>query len=167
MTPPKVRFAPSPTGMLHVGNLRTALVNYLYARHAGGAFMLRIDDTDDVRSTAEFEQAIREDLLWMGMAWDEEDRQTARLSRYDEALQTLLDSGRAYPCYETQEELSLKRKSQLMAGKPPVYDRAALALANSHAGRDSDTLTLKQKNDRKETEDFYMNVSGQDNTESE
>ena len=117
--------------MLHVGNLRTALVNYLYARHAGGAFMLRIDDTDDVRSTAEFEQAIREDLLWMGMAWDEEDRQTARLSRYDEALQTLLDSGRAYPCYETQEELSLKRKSQLMAGKPPVYDRAALALTDA------------------------------------
>ena len=74
--------------------------------------MLRIDDTDDVRSTAEFEQAIREDLLWMGMEWDEEDRQTARLSRYDEALQTLLDSGRAYPCYETQEELSLKRKSR-------------------------------------------------------
>ena len=131
MTTPKVRFAPSPTGMLHVGNLRTALVNYLYARHAGGAFMLRIDDTDDVRSTAEFEQAIREDLLWMGMAWDEEDRQTARLSRYDEALQTLLDSGRAYPCYETQEELSLKRKSQLMAGKPPVYDRAALALSDA------------------------------------
>ena len=131
MTPQKVRFAPSPTGMLHVGNLRTALVNYLYARHAGGAFMLRIDDTDDVRSTAEFEQAIREDLLWMGMAWDEEDRQTSRLKRYDEALQVLLDSGRAYACYETQEELSLKRKSQLMAGKPPVYDRAALALSDA------------------------------------
>ena len=131
MTSPKVRFAPSPTGMLHVGNLRTALVNYLYARNAGGTFMLRIDDTDDVRSTAEFEQAIREDLLWMGMAWDEEDRQTARLSRYDEDLKTLLDSGRAYPCYETQEELSLKRKSQLMAGKPPVYDRAALALSDA------------------------------------
>lgn len=131
MTPPKVRFAPSPTGMLHVGNLRTALVNYLYARHAGGTFMLRIDDTDEARSTAEFEQAIREDLLWMGMAWDEEDRQTERLSRYDEALKRLLESGRAYPCYETQEELSLKRKSQLMAGKPPVYDRAALALSDS------------------------------------
>ena len=130
MTTPKVRFAPSPTGMLHVGNLRTALVNYLYARHAGGTFMLRIDDTDEARSTAEFEQAIREDLLWMGMAWDEEDRQTARLDRYDAALKQLLASGRAYPCYETQEELSLKRKSQLMAGKPPVYDRAALNLSD-------------------------------------
>ena len=129
MTKPKVRFAPSPTGMLHVGNLRTALVNYLYARHAGGAFMLRIDDTDEARSTSEFEQAIRDDLRWMGMVWDDEDRQTARLNRYDEALRKLLDTGRAYPCYETQEELSLKRKSQLMAGKPPVYDRAALSLS--------------------------------------
>lgn len=128
MTHVKVRFAPSPTGMLHVGNLRTALVNYLYARKVGGAFMLRIDDTDETRSTVEFETAIREDMQWMGMQWDEEDRQSARLERYDEALKSLLDSGRAYACYETQEELSLKRKSQLMAGKPPVYDRAALAL---------------------------------------
>ena len=131
MTTPKVRFAPSPTGMLHVGNLRTALVNYLYVRHADGTFMLRIDDTDEARSTAEFEQAIRDDLRWMGMAWDDEDRQTARLERYDAALKSLLDSGRAYPCYETQEELSLKRKSQLMAGKPPVYDRASLTLSES------------------------------------
>jgi glutamyl-tRNA synthetase len=114
--------------MLHVGNLRTALVNYLFARKAGGSFILRIDDTDDTRSTAEFEMAIRKDLQWMGMQWDEEDRQSARLARYDEALKILLASGRAYPCYETQEELSLKRKSQLMAGKPPVYDRSALAL---------------------------------------
>ncbi len=115
MTPAKVRFAPSPTGMLHVGNLRTALINYLFARNAGGSFMLRIDDTDDTRSTVEFEVAIREDLQWMGMQWDEEDRQSARLARYDEALKNLLASGYAYPCYETQEELSLKRKSQLMA----------------------------------------------------
>ena len=78
MTPAKVRFAPSPTGMLHVGNLRTALINYLFARNAGGSFMLRIDDTDDTRSTVEFEEAIREDLQWMGMQWDEEDRQSAR-----------------------------------------------------------------------------------------
>ena len=128
MTPAKVRFAPSPTGMLHVGNLRTALVNYLYARSAGGSFMLRVDDTDDARSTAKFEAAIREDLQWMGIKWDEEDRQSARLARYDGALKMLLESSRAYPCYETQEELSLKRKSLLMAGKPPVYDRSALAL---------------------------------------
>ena len=131
MTLAKVRFAPSPTGMLHVGNLRTALVNYLYVRNAGGAFMLRIDDTDDTRSTAEFEAAIREDLQWMGMQWDEEDRQSARLARYDEALKMLLASGRAYPCYETQEELSLKRKSQLVAGKPPVYDRTGLTLTEA------------------------------------
>jgi len=131
MTPAKVRFAPSPTGMLHVGNLRTALINYLFARNAGGSFMLRIDDTDDTRSTVEFEVAIREDLQWMGMQWDEEDRQSARLARYDEALKMLLASGYAYPCYETQEELSLKRKSQLMAGKPPVYDRSALALTEA------------------------------------
>ena len=131
MIPAKVRFAPSPTGMLHVGNLRTALINYLFARNAGGSFMLRIDDTDDTRSTVEFEVAIREDLQWMGMQWDEEDRQSARLARYDEALKMLLASGYAYPCYETQEELSLKRKSQLMAGKPPVYDRSALALTEA------------------------------------
>ena len=131
MTPAKVRFAPSPTGMLHVGNLRTALINYLFARNAGGSFMLRIDDTDDTRSTVEFEEAIREDLQWMGMQWDEEDRQSARLARYDEALKMLVASGHAYPCYETQEELSLKRKSQLMAGKPPVYDRSALALTEA------------------------------------
>ncbi len=131
MTSAKVRFAPSPTGMLHVGNLRTALVNYLYVRKAGGSFMLRIDDTDETRSRAEFEMAIREDLQWMDMQWDEEDRQSTRLIRYDEALKVLLASGRAYPCYETQEELSLKRKSQLMAGKPPVYDRSALALTEA------------------------------------
>ena len=124
----KVRFAPSPTGKLHVGNLRTALVNFLYARKAGGQFMLRIDDTDTERSSAEFESAIRHDLQWMGMHWDVEDRQSDRLQRYDDALQTLLASGQAYACYETPEELNLKRKAQLMAGRPPVYDRAGLKL---------------------------------------
>ena len=131
MTQIKVRFAPSPTGKLHVGNLRTALVNYLYARKAGGSFMLRIDDTDTERSTTEFETAIRDDLQWMGMQWDAEDRQSDRLSRYDDALKALLDSGRAYACYETPEELNLKRKAQLMAGRPPVYDRAGLKLSDT------------------------------------
>ena len=126
----KVRFAPSPTGNLHVGNLRTALVNYLFARAAGGVFMLRIDDTDTERSTPEFEASIRADLEWMGMSWDVEDRQSARLDRYDEALRQLETAGRAYPCYETQEELALKRKAQLSAGRPPVYDRAALKLTD-------------------------------------
>ena len=128
----KVRFAPSPTGNLHVGNLRTALVNYLFARRADGHFMLRIDDTDTERSTPEFETSIRADLIWMGMEWDSEDRQSQRLGRYDEALQKLVADGRAYACYETQEELALKRKAQLSAGRPPVYDRAALKLSLIH-----------------------------------
>ena len=141
MTDVKVRFAPSPTGNLHVGNLRTALVNYLFARREGGHFMLRIDDTDTERSTPEFEASIRADLEWMGMNWDSEDRQSARLDRYDAALKQLADAGRAYPCYETPEELALKRKAQLSAGRPPVYDRAALKLTdeqkaeNEAAGR--------------------------------
>ena len=124
----KARFAPSPTGNLHVGNLRTALVNFLFARKAGGQFMLRIDDTDTERSTAAFEECIRADLTWMGMAWDVEDRQSERLDRYDAALVQLHADGRAYACYETPEELALKRKAQLSAGRPPVYDRAALKL---------------------------------------
>ena len=124
----KVRFAPSPTGNLHVGNLRTALVNFLFARRQGGHFMLRIDDTDTDRSTSAFEESIRADLNWMGMAWDSEDRQSSRLNHYDAALQRLVADGRAYACYETPEELALKRKSQLSAGRPPVYDRAALKL---------------------------------------
>ena len=127
----KVRFAPSPTGNLHVGNLRTALVNYLFARRANGHFMLRIDDTDTERSTPEFEASIRADLTWMGMGWDSEDRQSQRLERYDEALRRLVADGRAYACYETQEELALKRKAQLSAGRPPVYDRAALKLTDA------------------------------------
>ena len=130
MTDVKVRFAPSPTGNLHVGNLRTALVNYLFARREGGHFMLRIDDTDTERSTPEFEASIRADLEWMGMGWDSEDRQSARLDQYDAALKQLADAGRAYPCYETPEELALKRKAQLSAGRPPVYDRAALKLTD-------------------------------------
>ena len=126
----KVRFAPSPTGNLHVGNLRTALVNFLFARRQGGHFMLRIDDTDTDRSTAAFEKSIRADLAWMGMSWDSEDRQSARLDRYDAALQQLVANGRAYACYETPEELALKRKAQLSAGRPPVYDRAGLKLTD-------------------------------------
>ena len=105
---PKVRFAPSPTGHLHVGNLRTALVNFLYAKKAGGHFMLRIDDTDPQRSTEEFEASIRSDLNWLGISWDSEGRQSERLKKYRSALQTLIENGRAYPCYETQEELQLK-----------------------------------------------------------
>ena len=129
MTAIKVRFAPSPTGRLHVGNLRTALVNYLFARKTGGQFMLRIDDTDTERSSEAFEADIRADLDWMGMGWDCEDRQSLRLARYYEALAQLVAAGRAYACYETPEELSLKRKAQLSAGRPPVYDRAGRKLS--------------------------------------
>ena len=97
----KVRFAPSPTGNLHVGNLRTAFVNYLFARKFDGHFMLRIDDTDEERSTVAFEDSIRADLGWMGMTWESEDRQSNRLARYDAALAGLAAKGRAYACYET------------------------------------------------------------------
>ena len=135
MSSVKVRFAPSPTGRLHVGNLRTALVNYLFARKHGGSFMLRIDDTDKERSSAEFETAIRDDLKWMGMGWDCEDRQSSRLKRYDEALAKLVQSGRAYACYETTDELSLKRKAQLSAGRPPIYDRAGLKLTDQEKAK--------------------------------
>jgi len=135
----KVRFAPSPTGFLHIGNFRTALVNFLFARKEKGHFMLRIDDTDHERSSLEFEKAIIEDLSWMNFKWDSLEKQSNRLNRYDEALETLLDKKRAYACYETAEELSLKRKAQLSSGKPPVYDKSSLRLS------DSDVADLKAK----------------------
>ena len=135
----KVRFAPSPTGFLHIGNFRTALVNFLFARKEKGHFMLRIDDTDHERSSLEFEKAIIEDLSWMNFKWDSLEKQSTRLKRYDEALETLLDKKRAYACYETAEELSLKRKAQLSSGNPPVYDRSSLRLS------DSDVADLKSK----------------------
>ncbi|APE27767.1 glutamate--tRNA ligase [Aurantiacibacter gangjinensis] len=123
------RFAPSPTGRLHVGNIRTALHNWMLAQKAGGRFMLRIDDTDAERSREEYVEAIREDLAWLGLHPDGEERQSARLSLYDEAFERLKDAGRVYPAYETQQELELKRKVQLGRGLPPIYDRAALALS--------------------------------------
>ena len=125
----RVRFAPSPTGRLHVGNARIALANWLFAKRAGGWFLLRFDDTDRERSTAEFDEGIEADLRWLGLTWDELARQSDRLERYDEAAERLKASGRLYACYETPEELALKRKLQLQRGAPPVYDRAALAVA--------------------------------------
>lgn len=125
-----LRFAPSPSGHLHVGNLRTALVNWLCARKEGKPFILRLDDTDRERSTEAFAEQIDEDLRWLGMDWDQRVRQSDRLDRYAKALEALKAAGRAYPCYETPEELSLRRKAQLTAGKPPVYDRAALKLGH-------------------------------------
>jgi len=122
------RFAPSPTGRLHVGNVRTALHNWMLARKSGGSFVLRIDDTDADRSREEFVDAIRDDLEWLGLGWDREERQSARLDRYEAAFDALLAAGRIYPAYETAQELELKRKIQLGRGLPPIYDRAALAL---------------------------------------
>lgn len=129
------RFAPSPSGRLHVGNLRTALHNWLWARKAGGRFVLRIDDTDRERGDEAFVAAIRADLAWLGLTWDEEHRQSERFDRYEAALERLAAAGRAYPAYESAQELELKRKVRLGRGLPPVYDRAALALADADRAR--------------------------------
>ena len=123
------RFAPSPTGYLHVGNLRTALMNYLIARKPGGTFILRIDDTDPERSKQDYVDAIQRDLEWLGLTWDRMERQSERLDRYAEAADALRDKVRFYEALETPVELDLKRKKQLNMGRPPVYDRAALALS--------------------------------------
>ena len=125
-----VRFAPSPTGKIHIGNLRPALINWLFARREGGKFMLRLDDTDQERSKEEFAQAIRDDLTWLGLDWDIEAKQSDRFDRYNEIADRLKAEGRLYPCYETPDELDRKRKRQLARGKPPVYDRAALSLSD-------------------------------------
>jgi glutamyl-tRNA synthetase len=117
------RFAPSPTGRLHVGNIRTALHNYLFARKNGGTFILRIDDTDRERSTAEFDQAIRDDLDWMGLHPDRLFRQSEHFDLYERQFQRLMEAGRVYACYETPEELDLRRKVLLGRGLPPVYER--------------------------------------------
>jgi len=119
------RFAPSPTGRLHVGNIRAALHNFLFARKNGGTFILRIDDTDRERSTAEFDQLIRDDLAWMGLNPDKVVRQSERFDLYEREFQQLKDAGRVYACYETPEELDLRRKVLLGRGLPPVYERKA------------------------------------------
>jgi len=123
------RFAPSPTGYIHVGNLRTALFNYMIARKNGGEFILRLDDTDPERSKQEYADAIMEDMEWLGLTWDRVEKQSDRLERYEEAAQQLRDMDRFYECFETPVELDLKRKKQLNMGKPPVYDRSALKLS--------------------------------------
>ncbi|MBW8728489.1 MAG: glutamate--tRNA ligase [Inquilinus limosus] len=129
------RFAPSPTGLLHVGNVRTALVCWLAARATGGRFLLRLDDTDTERGSAEFAAAIEQDLRWLGLGWDGFARQSDRTGRYRDALGRLKAAGRLYPCYESAEELELKRKSLLARGLPPLYDRAALDLTDADRAR--------------------------------
>jgi len=125
-----VRFAPSPTGRLHVGNVRTALLNYLFVSEQGGEFILRIDDTDIGRSTQEFEDGIREDLSWLGLNWGSTFNQSHKFDDYDAAATKLREAGLLYPCYETSEELDKQRKLQRVAGKPPIYNRAALELTD-------------------------------------
>ena len=124
------RFAPSPTGRLHVGNIRTALHNWMLARQAGGRFLLRIDDTDAERSREDYVEAIRADLAWLGLEPDGEERQSQRLALYEQAFETLKEAGRVYPAYESAQELEIKRKIALGRGKPPIYDRAALSLSD-------------------------------------
>lgn len=125
------RFAPSPTGALHVGNLRTALHNWMFAKAKGGRFLLRIDDTDRARSEERHVTSIRADLAWLGLVPDGEERQSARFDRYEARFAELVAAGRIYPAYETAQELELKRKVQLGRGLPPIYDRAALALSDA------------------------------------
>lgn len=126
----KVRFAPSPTGYLHVGNARAALVNFLFARNQGGTFLLRLDDTDTARGRAEYEQGIYDDLQWLGIEWDEQARQSDRFDRYQAVAETLKASGRLYPCFENEDELAAKRAALIRRKLPPVYDRAALAMTS-------------------------------------
>jgi glutamyl-tRNA synthetase len=131
MTKPVVRFAPSPTGNLHVGNVRTALINWLFAKGQGGTFILRIDDTDLERSTKAYEDGIRRDLSWLGLDWDDTFKQSERFAQYDAAADKLKGMGLLYPCYETADELDKQRKLQRAKGKPPIYNRAALDLSDA------------------------------------
>ncbi len=126
-----VRIAPSPTGHLHVGNVRTALVNWLFARKMGGRFMLRLDDTDQERSRDEYAQSIEADMRWLGLTWDNFKKQSDRFADYSAAQAKLIASGRLYPCWETQEELDIRRKLQASRGLPPIYDRASLNLTDA------------------------------------
>ena len=140
-----VRFAPSPTGYLHIGNARTALFNALFALKEGGQFVLRLDDTDTARSTQEFADTILEDIAWLGIQVDRHEKQSARMARYDALRDDLKAKGLLYACYETAEELEYKRKRQMALGKPPVYDRTGLNLTEEERkaleaeGRPSDS----------------------------
>ena len=130
-----VRFAPSPTGLIHIGNARTALLNALYARREGGTFILRFDDTDLERSTREYADAVEEDLAWLGIPPDRIVRQSERFDLYHAVAGRLTAMGRLYACYETPDELERRRKRQLARGLPPIYDRAALALTEDDKRR--------------------------------
>ena len=135
MPHPIVRFAPSPTGRIHIGNARTALLNFLFAKKNHGEFILRFDDTDVERSKEEYAQAIEVDLAWLGIVPDAVLRQSERFALYHAAVGKLREAGRLYPCFETAEELDRKRKRQQARGLPPVYDRAALALSSAERAK--------------------------------
>jgi glutamyl-tRNA synthetase len=124
----KLRFAPSPTGYLHAGNARAALVNFLFARAHDGFFLLRLDDTDTERGRPAYEQGIYDDLRWLGLDWDATDKQSLRGARYTQAAEALKAAGRLYPCFENEDELAAKRAALIKRKLPPVYDRAALAM---------------------------------------
>lgn len=127
----KVRFAPSPTGFMHIGNARIAIINYLFSKKNNGKFLFRIDDTDVLRSKKEYENAIKKDIAWLGITYDETFRQFERLSRYREVMDNLISRGLLYRCFETTEELDYKRKLAISKGVPPVYDRSALNLTSA------------------------------------
>ncbi len=131
----RLRFAPSPTGRIHVGNVRTALLNWLFALREGGQVLLRIDDTDLARSTKEFEQGIEDDLTWLGLEWQDRANQAHRFDVYEKAASKLKQAGLLYPCYETEDELDRKRKIAQSRGRPPIYDRAALKLTNEERAK--------------------------------
>jgi glutamyl-tRNA synthetase len=133
--PVTVRFAPSPSGLIHIGNARTALLNWLMAVKNRGQFVLRFDDTDRERSREEFAQAIRDDLEWLGIHPDRVEYQSKRFDRYAAAAEKLKQSGRLYACYESQDELERKRRRQVARGEPPLYDRAALNLTAEERAR--------------------------------
>lgn len=126
----KVRFAPSPTGFMHIGNARIAIINYLFCKKNRGHFLFRIDDTDSERSKTEYEEAIKRDIKWLGIEYDSTFRQSERVARYDEIKNQLIEMGLLYKCYESQEELEYKRKIAIGKGRPPVYDRASLNLSD-------------------------------------
>ena len=150
MTNIKVRFAPSPTGAMHIGNTRTALFNWLLAKKLGGEFILRIDDTDLVRSKKEYEDIIRDVLTWLGLIWSDEKRQTARIARHQEVAEQLKKDGRIYACYETPEELEFMRKRLMNKGLPPIYDRSALKLT-------AEQIAAYEKEGRKPHYRFKLN----------
>jgi glutamyl-tRNA synthetase len=166
MSDVRTRFAPSPTGDLHIGGARTALFNWLLARHARGVFILRIEDTDVARSTQESIQVILDAMTWLGMDWDEGPfYQTQRMSFYQEAAEKLLSEGRAYRCYCTPEELEAKREAALKAGIKPKYDRTCLHRKSFPPGRPSAIRFLSPDEGKTVVEDLIQGHVEFDNTE--